>query len=195
MKKTVYSILILALIALMYSCKLSPEQLAIGTWKLDSVSIINIDEVTNFYYEMDMNAVDGEISTLDAQLQTLDPKDKKNAEQIENISEQKKSLEEQKAAITLETAKAKVLESYTMLDGFSYTFNEDKTYLDKTVDYEETGTWSITEDGKTITMVTEAGDYKLLIQELTENTMSIKYEYAPAEEGDVTVDGIFYFIK
>jgi hypothetical protein len=194
MKKTVYSIILLALIALTYSCKVSPEKLAIGTWKLDSVKVLNIDEVANYYFEMDMSSLETELNTVVSQLQSLDPKDKKNANSITQLEEQKKLIEEQKNTFSIESSKDEILQSYNEMLGSAYSFNEDKTYSYKSFEYEEKGTWAISEDGKSINIVsTDNYEFKLLIQELTANKMIITYDNL--EEGEITINTVYNFVK
>jgi len=196
MKKTIYSIIILALISLNFSCKQSPEKLAIGTWTLDSVSVINIDEVAKYYFEMDMETIDNEISAIDEQLQMMEKEKNPNVESYENLMSQKLSLEDQKAALNLETTKSERLEYYNSFKGLSYVFNEDKTYTNKSSEYVENGTWSISEDGKTITLVTADGyEYGMSVEELTSKNMNGKLYY-PGEEGVyIDIDILYFFVK
>jgi len=195
MKNTFYTIVLLAFVALIYSCSKSPEKMIIGTWTLDSVEVLNIDEVTNYYLKTVINSLDEKILTADQKLKELDPKDKKNAEDIAQLETQKKELESQKASNTFEVNKKKLLDTYAKMNGLTFIFNEDKTYLYKTPQYEEKGTWKMAEDGKSVLIISGIDDFimNLLIQELSDNKMSIKYEYK--SEAEVTEDVVYYFSK
>jgi len=119
-----------------------------------------------------------------------------NVESYENLMSQKLSLEDQKAALNLETTKSERLEYYNSFKGLSYVFNEDKTYTNKSSEYVENGTWSISEDGKTITLVTADGyEYGMSVEELTSKNMNGKLYY-PGEEGVyIDIDILYFFVK
>lgn len=195
MKKVVYSIILLAVIAVMYSCKVAPEKLATGTWKLDSVSVSNIDEVAKYYYDMDITYYDGEISSLVSQIQALDPKDKKNTEAIAQLDAQKKQLEDEKNALSVESTKESTLDSYSEMKGSSIVLNEDKTYIYTSFEYVENGTWTMAEDGLSINLVSTDGyEFTMLVQELTKEKMCVTYDYEESE-GEFQVKSVFHYVK
>jgi len=192
MKKVVYSIILLAVVALMYSCTPSPEKLATGTWKLDSVTVVNIDELVQSVVQMQMGPIEEQLNGLNEQIAKLDPK--KEKVQIDALTESIKQLEGQKAQVNPETVKADMMKNYNDLIGnTTFSFNEDKTYESKSFDMVEKGTWSISEDGKTITTVAEdASETSMMVDELTANKMVVSSEM-PA--GDMTVKTKFVCSK
>jgi hypothetical protein len=194
MKKVVYSIILFAVIAVMYSCKPTPEQLAVGTWKLDSISVLNVDDLVNSTLQMQMGPIEEQLKSVTDELAKLDPKDKKNAQAIATLEETKKQIEAQKAQFNAETLKADILKGYNdMVGNMTFTYNEDKTCESKSFDMVEKGTWSVAEDGKSITIISEdKSEMKLMIEELTANKMIMTNEMA---SGDVVVKSRFVCSK
>ncbi len=192
MKKVFYSIILLAVVSVMFSCKKSPEQLAQGTWKLDSVAVLNIDELVNSTVQMQLGPIEDQMKQLADQIAKLDPK--KDKAQIDALTETQKQMEAQKGQINAEQIKADMAKGYNDLIGnTTFTFNEDKTYESKSFDIVEKGTWAIDEAGTTLTTTSEAGiESKMAVVELTETRMVCSVEMP---SGDIVVKTQFVCTK
>jgi len=196
MKRIIYSFVGLLLVTLMFSCKQAPEKMVLGSWKLDSVAITNLDEVVKYNFDAMQTSINDQVLSTEEQIKALDPKDKKNTEAIAQLQQQKASFESEKQTFTAEMVKDELLSSYTSMKGFAYTFNEDKTFTFAPDGMGENGNWTMAEDGKTMTVTGETGyETTILVQELTENKLTIKYQYNYEGIEGVFEDVIYYFVK
>jgi len=178
-----------------------PEKLIVGTWGLETVEIINMDEYAQSmidmqmpFIEMQVNQIKEQISSTEKEIQTL--KDKKEIESkysdLQTLQTQLDEANRQKTELTIEKVKIEFNSAFdSMKKEFKLVFNADKTY--ENVLEGAKGTWKISKDGKTLTTIDEnKKSDDLEIKELTKDKMRL---YVSNSQGDMTIEMIMVFTK
>jgi hypothetical protein len=201
MKRLFYSLVVLAVISIFTSCTPKPEELILGTWNLTDVQIKNMDEYAQSmidmqmpFVEMQVTQINDQITAINEELKTLKDKkviETKNAE-LQTLQAQMDEANKQKEELTIEKVKEDFTKNFDeMKKEFKMIFNEDKTY--ENVLEGAKGTWTISEDGKTLTTKDENGkEDAIVIDEIAKEKMVLSISNV---QGEMTIEMSMTFGK
>ncbi len=184
MKKLFFPLAILAIVSILSSCSPKPEEMLRGTWVLEDVEIVDIDNLSKVVYdqqikefEQQLPAIEGQIAQIEEQIATSkEDKEKETLQsQLEVFNSDLVKFKEYMSALTVESVKEEMKGGINEFKGeLKYSFGENSAF--KNLLDESEGTWSITEDGKTLTITMEDRDTPHAVSELSEEKLTIVFE-------------------